>query len=110
MFLKLYSWAIIFSILNGALEHSHEPTSHRITVIGIALDEKDGAIVETEQGNYWLEELDRWDEKYYGKKVKVTGKLVIKTYKKQSTDSIQVQEHVGTVRILKRPKWKLLEE
>lgn len=71
---------------------------------------KGGAIVETDQGYYWLEGLDQWDEKYYGKKIKVTGKLVIKTHEKQSTDSIHVQERVGTVRILKRSKWRLLEE
>jgi hypothetical protein len=110
MFLKLYSWAIIVSILNGTLSISDKTTSHKTTVVGIALNMKGGAIVETDLGNYLLEGLDRWNDKYYGKKVKVTGKLVVKIHKKQSTDSIQVQERVGTLRILKRPKWKLFEE
>jgi hypothetical protein len=46
---------------------------------------------------------------YYHKKVKVTGRLKIEVHEKQSTDSLQVQERVGTWRIIKNPKWSLVE-
>ncbi len=89
---------------------SDNPGYKRVTVIGTAYNAKGSACVSVDNGGmYFLDGLDRWDEKYYGKKVKVTGTLVLVHHEKQSTDSVEVQEWVGTRRILKRPKWSLAE-
>lgn len=92
------------------LSSNSENCNNRITVIGIAVDDKNIAVVLTDdKGGYFLDGLDQWDEVYLGKKVKVTGKLVIKTHEKQSTPERSVQERVGTMKILKKPKWSLVE-
>ena len=66
--------------------------------------------METDKIIYLLDGLDEWDEKYYGKKVKVTGRLKIEVHKKRSIEGgPQVQERVGTIAIIKRPKWSLVE-
>ena len=80
----------------------------RITVVGIALNDKDAAFVRTNNGKHYIVDgLDEWDEKYYSKTVKVTGKLKTETHSKESTDSVAVQERLGTWYILKKPKWSL---
>ncbi len=82
----------------------------KITVIGTALNAKAGAVVQTvNAGVYYLDGLNAWSKIYYGKKVKVTGQLVVEKHEPQSTDSMEVQELVGTVRIIKKPKWVLAE-
>ena len=81
----------------------------KVTITGKALNDKDGAILETENKDYLIDKCDEWDEEFYNKNVIVTGYLVIKTYKKRSSKEVLVQERVGKVYILKRAKWKLKE-
>ena len=81
----------------------------KITITGKALNDKDGAIIETENRDYLINKCDEWDEKLYEKRVTVSGYLVVRTYKKRSTPSVQVQERVGKVYIIKKAKWKLEE-
>lgn len=82
----------------------------KVTIFGIAKDDKEGAIVITEKGKkYNIDRLDAWDEEFYDKKVKVTGKLVTRKYEKQSTDSVWIQERVGIWYIIKNPKWSLAD-
>ena len=51
-----------------------------ITVVGIAQNGKDGALVLTDdRETYYLDGLDSWDEDVHGKQVKVTGTLKIET-------------------------------
>ncbi len=106
--ISIYVIALLF--LSNSLKSNKCSTYKEITVFGRALDTKDCAIVQTDkEGVYYLYKVDRWDEKYYGKKVKVTGKLITKTHKRESIDSVLVQEWVGTRRIIKRPQWSLAE-
>jgi hypothetical protein len=106
----LFKSFLFMGIMASILATSPDSCNNKkITVIGVALDDKPYAIVQTEQGRYFVDRLDAWDEKYYGKKVKVTGILHIEQHKKQSTDSVQVQEIVGTIRSIKRAKWELAE-
>ena len=81
----------------------------KITVIGTALNAKFGALVQAANGGYYIDGLAAWDKKYYGKKVKVTGRLVVEKHESRSTDSVLVAEIVGNVSILKNPKWQLAE-
>ena len=80
-----------------------------ITVTGKAVNVKDGAMVETDDGNYLINKSDKWDETAYGKKVSVSGYLVVKTHKQLSTPERQVQESVGKVKIIKNARWTLVE-
>ena len=110
MLIKIFLSTIMLSFFSGALRNCNNKMNQKITVIGAALEDKEGAIVETDKGDYLLDGLDEWGEKYYGKKVRVMGRLKVETHKKQSIDSgLQVQERVGTVLIIKKPKWSLVE-
>ena len=82
---------------------------HKITIIGKALNSKGSAIVQTEKDFYLIDGLDNWDSKFYGKTVKVSGRLKVVVHKKQSTDSIVVQERMGKIKIIKKPVWELHE-
>jgi hypothetical protein len=110
---NLFSYTAFFLSLflgNDNIKNQHIEMCKRITVIGIALNDKDAAIVRTVDNKYYiLDGVDEWDEKYYHKKVKVTGKLKIEVHDKKSTDSIQVQERVGKWLIIKKPRWALVE-
>lgn len=106
MFLKI---CLSIAILSGLCSNSNTGNDKKFTVIGVALNSKGGAIVKTKAGIYFVDGLYRWDEKYYGKRVKVTGILIIEHHEKTSTDSLEVQELVGKQAILKKPKWSLAE-
>jgi hypothetical protein len=109
MLLKMLLSFIVLNLFFGNIENSIH-NNRKITVVGIAEDDKDAAIVKADNGyHYIVDGLDEWDEKYYHKRVKISGKLVLENHKKQSTDSIQVQERVGIWRIIKKAKWNLVE-
>lgn len=62
-------------------ECSNNRDSTKVTVIGTAIVIKHHAAVLTDDSLlYYLDGIDDWDEKYKGKRVKVTGKLVTKEY------------------------------
>ena len=112
MFLRICLCAIIVSFSCNVSKHSNNTMNKRITVIGTALDDKGYAIVIIDtphRRKYFLDGLEEWDKKYYGKKVKVTGILVIEKHERQSTDSVWVQEYVGTMKIIKKPKLSLVK-
>ena len=109
MLLKIILSASILFFFSGKIEDCSNRTIKKITVVGIAEDSKDAAIVVTDTYYYIVDGLNAWSNKYHGKKVKVTGTPVIEEHKKQSTDSIQVQERVGTWRIIKKAKWSLVK-
>ena len=112
MLLKITLFAIMLSLSCKVSEHPNENTvMKKVTIIGKALDDKGDAVVITDKPRkkYFLEGLDEWDEKYYGKKVKVTGELVIEIHENHSTDSVWVQEYVGKMLIIKKPKWELVK-
>ena len=106
---NFYLCAVLLVFLGDNSRSCNQGEYKKVIVIGTALDEKDGAVVETDKFVYLLDGLDAWDEKYYGKKVKVTGRSKIEYHEKQSTDSVLVQERVGVWRIIKHPKWSLVE-
>jgi hypothetical protein len=109
MLVKLSLFAIIVSSVGNSSESCNCMANKRITVIGKAENSKAIAVVITDNGPYFLDGVYMWDEKYEGRTVKVTGKLVIKTYEKQSTPERLVQERVGTIHYLQKAKWSLVE-
>ena len=111
MFLRIFICMAILSFSCTILKQSSNNMSKMITVVGTALDDKGYAILIVDTPNrkkYFLDGLEEWDKKYYGKKVKVTGRLVVEKHEKQSTDSVWIQEYVGTMQLIKKPKWSLV--
>jgi hypothetical protein len=86
--------------------------SERITVIGIAEDDKASATVVNKEGQYYvLKGIYRWDEKFIGKLVKVTGKLFIAKYIVDTLrHPLYWQEKKSDTYFLQNPKWKLLKK
>ena len=111
MFLRICLCFIIVSFSCNVSKHSSNTMNKRITVIGIALEDKGGAIVitDTPHRKYFIDGLDEWNEKYYGKKIKVTGILVIYEQEDLSTDSVKIQDVIGNVATLMKPKWGLVK-
>ena len=83
----------------------------KITVTGIAENAKAGAILITTNGPiYLLEGVDKWEDTYYGKKVKVTGRLRVKESKNRNSDSRIVATWGPGVRYyIKKPEWSLAD-
>lgn len=76
----------------------------------MANDAKAGAVVVADDKKfYYVDGLVSWDKKFYGKKVKVTGERIIENNVRHKNDTAQVQEIVGIKRIIKKPKWTLVE-
>ncbi len=83
--------------------------ANNIVIVGTAWDAKGGAVVVTrKEAVYYVDGFDLWDKKFYGKKVKVTGKLVLVNHPKRGKDEPLVQEMEGTQRIIKGAKWELV--
>jgi hypothetical protein len=86
-----------------------KPESLKIEVIGKAMNAKGGAVViSDDNGVFYLDGLDKWNEKFYEKKVKVTGKLMIKEWEKRDDGEIRA-EIAGPQKIIKKPKWVLVD-
>jgi len=80
----------------------------KIVIIGKALNGKGGALVVVKAGGfpYYLDGMDSWNKKFYGKRVKVSGTLVIYRKKKHAEPpAVEIMEQ----RIIKKPTWQLVE-
>lgn len=77
----------------------------QIVVTGKALNAKGGAIViGANEIPYYLEGVDSWDRNVYGKKIKVSGTLVIIRRKPGNPLAVVLREQ----RLIKKPKWELI--
>jgi len=83
----------------------------KIVVIGKTANLKAGAVVISNKDSlhYYVDGLSHWKENEVGRQVKVSGKLKVVNTKPQKEDEPLKQMIVGTVRIILRPKWELLE-
>jgi len=85
----------------------------KIVVIGIADKAKDGAVVSGPKGHvYYINGLDFWDDKFYRKRVRVSGILVIQRF--SMTDGAEDLAHPLVnkkieVRTIMKPKWELVK-
>jgi hypothetical protein len=114
MLTKIYSISMLLTFLSVDLNKCRSnPGENEIIVVGTALVLKHHAAVRTDDSIlYVLDGIDDWKDKYLGKRVKVTGELLIKEYEyTERNDSIKIipQEDYSTQRIIKKPKWSLVE-
>lgn len=92
----------IYMLLSISVDNNQ---SRKITVIGKAYDAKRSAVIRTSTGRiYYLDELSSWENKYIGKKVRVTGLLTIEYNKRDN----RIQQVEGKVYIIKKAKWILI--
>ena len=86
-----------------------------IEVTGIAQDLKGCAIVETETGFYYMDDLGYWDKELIGKRVRVRGILHIVEVKPARTDEngIPIEQGFGeafTLKLIKNAKWGVVND
>ena len=81
-----------------------------ITFTGITGNAFRGAVVEDDSSKrmYYLDGISEWPEKVLGKRVQVTGQLVITDTRKDTARKIPVQEIIGLIYRIKHPRWKLI--
>lgn len=114
MLTKIYLLSILVSFFSFEKnKSSNDSNEETIKVIGRAIVLKhDAAIMTDDSVRYYLNGIDHWSKKYLGKRVEVTGKLVIKKYEveKSTNPAITVtpQQRLGTWRIIESPKWRLV--
>ena len=85
------------------------PAGKIIVVTGKAVNGMGGAIVVRDNGKpYYLEGLDHWTRKFYGKKVRVTGTLVI-IHTPTTDEKGRPQQVIGEQWLIKKPKWALVK-
>ena len=79
----------------------------KIEIVGKALNAKAGAVVvSADQVTYYVDGLESWDKKVYGKKIKVSGILVIENLPKDDHQELPAAEIKGVKRTIKKPKWE----
>jgi len=97
-------------LLVVALSGYQHPANKKIDVTGKALNAMGGAVVVVgaKGDTYYLEGKDHWSRKFYGKKVRVTGTLVI--IHTPTSDEKGPPEQVirGEQWLIKKPKWTLV--
>jgi hypothetical protein len=91
-----------------------DTSKNGVVIIGRADDEKDGAIVVANNGKkvYYLDGVDSWPAKIYGKMVKVTGeKILIEELKEIPRKPGQPfpQQAIGIKKTILKPKWELVK-
>lgn len=60
----------------------------RVTITGLAENAKSGAVVSDSNDTYVVGDRYEWSDRYYGKKVKVSGRLVIVTQEQLDKDRV----------------------
>lgn len=115
MLIKIFLIPFIATFFtSGSSKHNNVLSNCKTTVIGTAVVIKNDAAVRTDDNQlYYLDGIYNWDDEYINKRVKVTGKLVVKIYnpKKRSHPVITAtpQHRLGRWKIIKKPKWSLVQ-
>jgi hypothetical protein len=84
-----------------------------ITVTGIALNAKLGAIVQTDNSTYYVEGLESWSDIFFKKGVEVKGILKTETHKEEDLKDDKgnyIQGMVGEKRTITQAVWKIIEK
>ena len=86
---------------------------NEVIIIGVAHKGKGGAILLTEKNElYYMDEIDSWEENVVGKKVRVTGRLTIKTIKENNLKNKYggwKQGIEGDKKIIQITNWEIIE-
>jgi hypothetical protein len=103
IFLKLCLLLVV--VFSGA----QHPANKKIDVTGKALNAMGGAVVVVgaNRDTYYLEGMDHWSRKFYGKKVRVTGTLVIIRTPTEDEKG-RPQQVIPEQWLIKKPKWTLV--
>lgn len=115
MFLKICLIQVLAILFSFDLSKCNDNSPKRITVTGRAIQLKHDAAIRTDDSLiYYLNGIDDWEDKFIGKRVRVTGKLVVKNYDTlimNSNPKITAipQQRRGVWKIIEKPKWKLVE-
>ena len=97
-------------LLVVALSGYQHPANKKIDVTGKALNAMGGAVVVGANGDtYYPEGMDHWSRKFYGKKVRVTGTLVI-IHTPTKDEKGRPQQVIGEKWLIKKPKWTLVNQ
>lgn len=83
-----------------------------VTVVGIAQNAKEGAVIETSERIYYLQGIHSWNKSAEGKKVEVTGDLIKETVGAEDLKDKRGkwnQRSVGDKYIISHPVWKVIE-
>jgi len=84
-----------------------------VTVVGIAHKGKGGALLLTkDNGLYYMDEIDSWEENIIGKKVKVTGILKVNTVKEKDLKNKYgewKQGVAGDKKIIQINNWEVIK-
>jgi hypothetical protein len=102
---------LCFSLFSFLMLYQEVKQEH-IVVIGQTKNAKGGAIVVSkDNGVYYLEGIDSWNEEIYDKRVKVSGILKIENLKrsKQKPGIPMRAEMVGIKRTILKPQWELIK-
>lgn len=79
----------------------------RIIVKGKALNGKAGALIENEDGIYYIQEMDYWPKKYINKNIRVTGELaLIQSYPITDTINKLYSQNPGNRLMVINPKYR----
>lgn len=67
---------IAFEVVSGAIDRWRSMVGQTIVVEGTALNAKFGGLIECKDVHFWLDHAAAWPTELYGRKVRVTGRLV----------------------------------
>src|SRR5262245_21442905 len=99
---------ILLSVAALSFGH-HTAVDHDTTIIGKALNTKRGAVVVVNDYPYYINGSHTWDKEFYGKEVKVIGRvLILKGEKDVNKAGEKVQAITGDRKVIKKPKWALV--
>jgi len=86
----------------------------KITVVGIAHNSKAGAMILTDNNEvYYIAGLDDWKNKFYEKRVKVSGFIKTENFKEEDLKNEKgewVQGMVGDKLTILEAEWELVEK
>ncbi len=92
---------------------SEKEMRQRITITGIALNAKLGAIVRSEDDEYYIDGLDEWPEKLHRKKVRVTGYFRSEYHNPKNLitkDGFHKTGMSGEKRSLQDAQWEIIDK
>ncbi len=85
-----------------------------VTIIGIAKNAKMGAVILTENQNvYYIDVINSWDDNIKGKELRVTGVIIVETFKAEDLKSEKGEWKTGMEgdkKTMLKPVWEMVEK
>ena len=109
MYRIIFLTLILLVACNAKNTNHGEMENESITVTGIAKNGKEGALVLTDNGPYYIQGLETWEESILNKEVEVTGVLRIENADKEDLRTETGEWKSGTEgdrMIIEEAMWK----